>query len=375
MPDTLHSTSASPPRAHVTVVGAVLDRRRLRFVSEPLEAAGHTVDVLAFSPLGAFLKGCARLARGGRGRRTDAVILVGLGPKALIAARAARLAGVPLIARLGGDPVRDARTRAAQARAQGRWKTWAVERLNVAVRRRLMRRVDALIVVNASMLAPLRAELGDVPVHVVPQFCPGEGQARDGYDLCDPVRLLTVTNLAYPAKAEGVVWLVDALAAMVRDGAPAMHLDVAGGGPSLPALQAALGERDLPAGLSVDVKGFVDDVAALYAGADIFVYRSDHDATPNVFLEAKRFGLPMLVNACEEFANIVTDEVSGLLYPDADGFRARMQRLLGDADLRARLGTAALEDHDTRFSAAAAARLLEQALADLGILARAKART
>lgn len=356
----------SPSRLSVVVVTAAERRQRYRFVTEPLTALGHAVEVVTLGSVPGLLARARALLQ--RRERPDVVILIGLGPKMLPIAWAARRAGVPLIARLGGDPVRDQLSEIATARAHRHWLAWARGRVNLLARRRLLRIVDGLIVVNPGLVAPLRAQTGgrtggrDVPIAVVPQFCPGPAEPR-GYGLGGRVELVTVTNLAFTAKAGGVLWLADRLIGMANEGAPPMRLRIAGGGAHLDEVVQGLTARTLPPGLEIEALGFVRDIEALYRQADVFVYRSDHDGTPNVFLEAKRFALPLIANACEEFETLVEDGATGLLYHDAAGFRAGLNRLMADQALRARLGEAALQDHLTRFTVDAAGRELEAALA------------
>ena len=69
-------------------------------------------------------------------------------------------------------------------------------------------------------------------------------------------------------------------------------------------------------------------------------------------------GRPVVASAVGGLADAVEHEVTGLLVPprDAPALRAALERLLGDADLRARLGVAARERARERFGREAAAR-------------------
>jgi glycosyltransferase involved in cell wall biosynthesis len=101
---------------------------------------------------------------------------------------------------------------------------------------------------------------------------------------------------------------------------------------------------------------------AMYKEADVFVYHSEHDATPNVLLESKRWGLPVLLNEHKPFRAIVSDESSGLFYNDASTFHQQLNRLLKDKTLRQRLGERAAWEHENKFSIEAIAEKLENAL-------------
>ena len=359
------------PRSHAQrrflVAARIEARRRHRFVTEPLEARGHAVSLLELHPARRFLRQLRSVAARRHAPRPEAAILVGLGPKMLAVMWAARLGGLPVVARLGGDPVGAARERRAAAWAGRRYGAWAAAALDGWTRAWLLRHVSGCVVVNSALAAVLRRGLpAAVPVAVAPQHCPGPAEPRGSYRLGSPVALLTVSNLRYRAKADGVLWIVDRLAELAaEDDSPPMELRIAGGGVHLEALRRGLAVRRLPTGLTVTPLGFVAEVDALWARADAFVYRSEIDGTPNVLLEAKRFGLPALVNACAEFEEIVSDGTNGLLYNGAEAFRSALRRLLGDEALRRALGEAALDDHRRRFSVDSAGRLLEAALAQV----------
>lgn len=339
---------------------------RYRFVTAALESCGHSVSLVALHPPARFLRqACAILTSPRHRPGPAAVILVGLGPKMLAVYAAARIARLPVIARLGGDPVRTTKSRAFAARAARRYIAWAGAIFDRWTRAWLLRRVDGCLVVNGAMRDALRPYLPpSVPIAVAPQFCPGPGEQRPSYRLRTPVTLLTVTNLLYCYKLEGVLWIVDRLAELAAEGAcPPLDFRIAGGGVHLADLRRALADRRLPQGLTVTPLGFVTEMGALWPQADIFLYRSEHDGTPNVLLEARRSGLPALANTCAEFREIVTDGVDGLLYGNENEFRAQLRRLLHDEDLRRALGEAALADHRRRFCIEASGALLEAALA------------
>jgi type III pantothenate kinase len=71
------------------------------------------------------------------------------------------------------------------------------------------------------------------------------------------------------------------------------------------------------------------------------------------------WGRPVVASAVGGLLDAVEDEVTGLRVPprDVPSLRAALERLLGDAELRARLGAAAREKawRDFSFDAAAAA--------------------
>jgi phosphatidylinositol alpha-1,6-mannosyltransferase len=111
------------------------------------------------------------------------------------------------------------------------------------------------------------------------------------------------------------------------------------------ALRAAAADADFP----VRFLGALDDaaLAAAYAAADVFALTSvEHGPSVEgfglVYLEAAAHGLPIIGHAIGGVPEAVADGVNGLLVPPGDpaALTSAFGRLLGDADLRARLGAA-----------------------------------
>ena len=63
--------------------------------------------------------------------------------------------------------------------------------------------------------------------------------------------------------------------------------------------------------------GYHDDPPAVLAGADVFTLSSRHEGLPISLLEAMALGLPPVVTAVGGNAEVVTDDVDGLLVPPA----------------------------------------------------------
>ena len=92
----------------------------------------------------------------------------------------------------------------------------------------------------------------------------------------------------------------------------------------------------------VVLTGFVRDVAALYAGADVFVFPSLEEGGPQVTYEAMACGLPVLVSPMGAGAAARDGQDGYVIDPgDGAGWIAALQRLSADTALRARLGNAA----------------------------------
>ena len=95
-----------------------------------------------------------------------------------------------------------------------------------------------------------------------------------------------------------------------------------------------------------------EEVPDWLRAADIHVLPSWQEGMPNVLLEAMATGLPAVVTPVGGVPEVVRDGVNACLVPvkDADSLAAALIRLVGDGDLRARLGAAARDTICEGFS-------------------------
>lgn len=135
--------------------------------------------------------------------------------------------------------------------------------------------------------------------------------------------------------------LGDALAALARVGG--VSLVVLGDGPE----RAGLERRSAELGLTGRVRflgaGTRDDVVRLFRAADAALLTSAWENLPHTLLEALAVGTPVIATAVGGIPEVVRDGENGLLVPPADveAIAAAIERLLGDASLRAALAFAA----------------------------------
>ncbi len=92
-----------------------------------------------------------------------------------------------------------------------------------------------------------------------------------------------------------------------------MRLDVVGDGPLLPRLRALARGSAAP----VVFHGWVGDVSALLAGADVLVSASSMEGFGRVVAEAGAWGVPAIVPVMGASAELVVGGVTGLTYDAA----------------------------------------------------------
>lgn len=84
------------------------------------------------------------------------------------------------------------------------------------------------------------------------------------------------------------------------------------------------------------------EMASLIGRADVVLNCSESEGgMANAVLEAFTIGRAVLASDIEGNRSLVEDGITGLLFRDADGLASAAERLVQDAGLRARLGTAA----------------------------------
>jgi glycogen(starch) synthase len=183
-----------------------------------------------------------------------------------------------------------------------------------------------LTICASKALAEAAHELGAEKVRVIPSAV--EVPERVG-EPAEPPEVLFVGRLS-PEK--GILDLVQAVNGTT--------LVVAGDGPLRSRVPNAL--------------GFVphDELGPLYERAAVVAVPSHREGFGVACAEAMAHGRPVVASAVGGLLDLVVDGETGLLVPprDVPALRAALERLVGDAELRRRLGEAGRERVRERFS-------------------------
>ena len=97
--------------------------------------------------------------------------------------------------------------------------------------------------------------------------------------------------------------------------------------------------------------GFVNDTAPYYALMDVLVLPTFREGFPGVPLEAQASGVPVVTTTATGAVDSVIDGGTGMLVPvgDTTALATAIDKLLADADLRARMGRAGRERMERDF--------------------------
>lgn len=229
--------------------------------------------------------------------------------------------------------------------------------------RRQCNHADAVIVPSCAMHEVLQGYGVRAPVSVIPTgIDPGDLPAGSRERFCsthgiDPSRPLLV-HIGRVAHEKNIAFLLDVLNE-VRRVIPEVLLIIAGEGPALLSLR----RKALELGLERNVRflGYLRRGHALsdcYCAGDAFIFASATETQGLVLLEAMTLGIPVVSTAVMGTRDILAAGKGALVAGETvPGFADKIIRLLGDPQLRERLGKDA-KQHAAVWSAEIMARRL-----------------
>ncbi|GAA1132982.1 glycosyltransferase family 4 protein [Streptomyces javensis] len=245
------------------------------------------------------------------------------------------------------------------------------------MQKRVARRLPSVLTVSGSSRREIVADLGVRPdrIHVVHIGADTGLFSPDPAVPETPGRIVTTSSADVPLK--GLVYLVEALA-KVRTENPEAHLVVVGKRPQEGPVAVAMARHGLEDAVEF-VKGISDaELVDLVRGAQIACVPSLYEGFSLPAAEAMATGTPLVATtggAIPEVAGADGDTCLAVPPGDADALAAALTRLLGDADLRRRLGAAGRDRVLRRFTWEQAARgTVEQYRQAIGAAARTAAR-
>ena len=177
-----------------------------------------------------------------------------------------------------------------------------------------------------------------VPPGIEPRFSPGGAKS--------PTPLVVGVGRLVPVKRFGV--LIDSLVA-IKERHPALRAIIIGDGYERDMLEAKV--REHGAASWIAMPGRVDDATLVeaYRRAWVVASASAHEGWGMTLTEAAACGTPSVATRIAGHEDAVVDGVSGILADDEPGIAAALDRVLADANLRARL-TAGAADHAAAFT-------------------------
>jgi glycosyltransferase involved in cell wall biosynthesis len=160
---------------------------------------------------------------------------------------------------------------------------------------------------------------------------------------------LTVGLVGRLASEKGVdVFLI--AAARVLQQSPETRFVIAGDGPDREKLERMLDELNIRS--SVTLLGRREDMPSIYVSLDVMVSASRQEGLPIAILEGMASSRPIVATPVGEVPALIADRQTGLIVPadDAESLAGAISVLLRDAQLRARLGSAARKRIEDEYS-------------------------
>jgi glycosyltransferase involved in cell wall biosynthesis len=271
----------------------------------------------------------------------------------VIAAPAARLAGVPMVS--------------SSIRNVSAWKTWPQYRAWwFRLADRLAAPVNDVIVANAQAVADDYAAWSGVDpgkIRVIRNGVDVDRLAnapftdlRNRFASPETPMILTIGRLAVEKNHSMLLRCCTSLKQLGHQ----LSLVIVGHGE----LEQELQEQCLTMGLqeSVHFVGKTDEPESFFRAADLFVLCSRIEGMPNVVMEAQALGLPVVTTDCGGTGEVVADQKTGLVVgcDDDAAMIAAIERLLTDPALRDEMGHRAVERMRSELSLERMARELDE---------------
>jgi glycosyltransferase involved in cell wall biosynthesis len=181
------------------------------------------------------------------------------------------------------------------------------------------------------------------------RFCPAATSPTPPLMVC-VARLVKVKNLGL---------LLEACGELRRRGTP-FRCVVIGEGKERPGLEAARARLGLDSLVDLPGAADQDEILDWWRRATVGVLTSENEGMPVSLMEAAACGVPVVATRVGGIPELVADGVTGLLTPpgDAAACALALEKVLGDAGLRERMGAAARRRAVERFSVVQATEAL-----------------
>ncbi|GAA3236961.1 glycosyltransferase family 4 protein [Nonomuraea helvata] len=232
----------------------------------------------------------------------------------------------------------------AARRAPGNVVKVAQEHMNLSaypdsIRREIARhygRFDAVTVLTRTNRLEYQRLLPKTPIVQIPNAVDRVDQERS--QQVNPV--VVAAGRLVPQK--GFDLLIQAFAQVVQEH-PDWRLRIFGTGPRRSQLEGLVAQHGL--GGHVELPGRTERLDKALAAASVYALSSRFEGLPMVMIEAMTHALPVVAYDCPTGPrDVLTDGVDGLLVParDVDALAAALSRVIGDRELRVRMGKAAV---------------------------------
>ncbi|EKE15372.1 MAG: Glycosyl transferase group 1 [uncultured bacterium] len=243
---------------------------------------------------------------------------------------------IPFVIRLRGDPWQETKEDVIVRETKIKF----IKKFKIYIKKILgnfsVKRADKIIVVSYFLKKLILKKINYPPDKItkIPlMFKPA--QPKDISKFKKEIIITSVSNLVYYQKTLGLIKILPVMDQILSKYKKTRYL-IAGGGTYLENLS-----REIKKMLNADrinLLGQTKNIQELYEKTDIFVHYSFFDAFPNVVLEAKSYGIPVIVNNLGGMVEQVNSQVDGFIINDEKELKEKLELLIVDEKLRKELG-------------------------------------
>lgn len=322
-------------------------------IEEPFSSLGGlfqtvTIPTTNFSPV-SYLRSIVLGIQWIRRLDPDVILADDVGPLSWIAITMGKLFRIPVIVRLGGNPVKTKTERIRASWQRNDFATAIFHSLHLRVIKFVLRRPYGYLVVSKSLMKEIEEDFWVRTDKIA--VCPppvdveairgGDAQrVNEKWSLRDQSVVLTVTNLQYKGKFEALTDILPSMVNVLEKHTDAYWI-IVGGGRYQKELQDFISSSVSNSGVldRIILPGYETNVSDYYAAADIFVYASYIDGYPNVINEAQANELPVVANPEQGISDQVSEGVNGFLAsPQEEDFEMSVNDLLSEDQHRKEFG-------------------------------------
>jgi glycosyltransferase involved in cell wall biosynthesis len=355
---------------NILIISTSDERKRYLFISEPLDKIKNIKTYVFKNESNILIYIFESLLYAYRKRDFSYVIILGGDFKCFLWLLLTKFfMKSKTVLRLGGDPFEVRKKTIKNALTKKEIVKYLKLILNYIFTKIVFYYADTFVVVNQSLVSSInRYTKHNKKIYIIPQPVKLDRLTNiKSNEYKRNFNLLTVTNLSYQDKYIGVRNIIEYLVMYIHkhNFNFTIEYNILGGGYYIDDLKLFLKSNNVKSKyFHINVHGYIDNPSDFYKNADIFIYYSTLDSTPNVLLEAQSYGLPLLVNSYEPFYHILQKDKNALFFDEniSGDFYVKLLKLIENDLLRKEIGEKNIDNIKKNFSISSISRKWESFL-------------
>ena len=233
-----------------------------------------------------------------------------------------------------------------------------------AGRKRFYRNFDRIVNVSQECERKFRQKFGDqLPTCVIYNPVPAAEileKAGETPAVTLPKDVFNIVCMGRFTPQKGFDRLIEAWAALKKEGIPACHITILGDGYQRSDLERAIASHGLAS--DITLTGYLENPYPILAQADLFVLSSRDESFSLVVAEAMVLGVPVMSTRCTGPVELLKDGEAGYLVENStEGIKNGLKAILTDPEVYPHL-TCAAKENTKRFDIKKQIKLIENCL-------------